>query len=41
MLIQRATLLDGTTTDIRLDLRITEVAAELAQQPGELVLDAA
>jgi predicted amidohydrolase YtcJ len=41
MLIQRAMLLDGSTTDIRLDERITEVAAELAKQPGELVFDAA
>jgi predicted amidohydrolase YtcJ len=41
MLIQRVTLLDGTATDIRLEERITEVAAELAKQPGELVFDAA
>jgi predicted amidohydrolase YtcJ len=41
MLIQRATLLDGTTTDIRLDERITQVAAELPQQPSEQVFDAA
>jgi predicted amidohydrolase YtcJ len=41
MLIRRATLLDGTTTDIRLDERITEVAPELTQQPGEEVFDAA
>lgn len=41
MLIQRATLLDGTTTDIRVDERISEVAAGLTQEPGEQVLDAA
>jgi predicted amidohydrolase YtcJ len=41
MLIQRATLLDGSMTDIRLDERITEVAADLTKQPGELVFDAA
>jgi predicted amidohydrolase YtcJ len=41
MLIQRATLLDATTTDIRLDERISEVAAGLTEQPGEQVLDAA
>jgi predicted amidohydrolase YtcJ len=41
MLIQQATLLDGSTTDIRLDERITEVAAELTKRPGELVFDAA
>ncbi len=40
MLIQRATLLDGTTTDIRLDDRISEVGNELAAHPGELVFDA-
>jgi predicted amidohydrolase YtcJ len=41
VLIQRATLLDGSMTDIRLDERITEVAADLTKQPGELVFDAA
>ena len=41
MLIQRATLLDGTSTDIRLDDRITEVGKELTQQEGETVFDAA
>lgn len=41
MLIQRATLLDGTTTDIRLDERIGEVGQELTQQAGEPVFDAA
>ena len=41
MLIQRATLLDGTTTDIRLDDRITEVGKELATHPDEPVFDAA
>jgi predicted amidohydrolase YtcJ len=41
MLIQRATLLDGSMTDIRLDERITEVAPDLTKQPGELVFDAA
>ncbi len=40
MLIQRATLLDGTTTDIRLDDRISEVGNELAAHPDELVFDA-
>lgn len=41
MLIQRATLLDGTTTDIRLDERISDVGQDLTQQPGEPVFDAA
>ncbi|HET6734044.1 amidohydrolase family protein [Mycobacterium sp.] len=41
MLIQRATLLDGTTTDIRLGERISEVADGLTPQHGEQVLDAA
>jgi predicted amidohydrolase YtcJ len=41
MLIQRATLLDGATTDVRLDDRITEVAAGLTAQPGEQEFDAA
>ncbi|HJT90864.1 MAG TPA: amidohydrolase family protein [Mycobacterium sp.] len=40
MLIQRAGLLDGTTTDIRLDGRISEVAEGLTSQPGEQVFDA-
>ncbi len=40
MLIQRATLLDGTTTDIRLDDRISEVGDELPTHTGELVFDA-
>jgi predicted amidohydrolase YtcJ len=39
MLIQRATLLDGTTTDIRVDERIGEVG-ELEAQEGEQVFDA-
>jgi predicted amidohydrolase YtcJ len=41
MLIQRATLLDGTTTDIRLDERISEVGPGLTERSGEQVLDAA
>lgn len=41
MLIQRATLLDGTVTAIRLDEQILEVAGDLPPQPGERVLDAA
>jgi predicted amidohydrolase YtcJ len=41
MLIQRATLLDGTTIDIRLGERISEVAEGLTTQPGEQVFDAA
>ena len=41
MLIQRATLMDGRTGDIRVADRIEEVAAELAQRPGETVFDAA
>jgi predicted amidohydrolase YtcJ len=41
MLIQRATLLDGTGADIRLDERISEVGAELTKQTGEQVFDAA
>ena len=40
MLIQRATLLDGTTTDIRVGARIEEVADGLTAGPGESVLDA-
>jgi predicted amidohydrolase YtcJ len=41
MLIQRATLLDGTTTDIRLGERISEVAPGLTGRSGEQVFDAA
>jgi predicted amidohydrolase YtcJ len=41
MLIQRALLLDGTAADIRLEERISEVAAGLTERPGEQVLDAA
>ena len=41
MLIQRATLLDGTTTDIRLEERISEVAAGMTKQSSEQVFDAA
>ncbi|GAB3229624.1 amidohydrolase family protein [Mycolicibacterium hippocampi] len=41
MLIQRAVLLDGTRTDIRVGARITEVADGLAARPGETVYDAA
>ena len=40
MLIQRATLLDGTTTDIRLDDPISEVGKELPMHTGESVFDA-
>lgn len=40
MLIQRATLLDGTMTDIRVGAQIDEVGDGLAAQPGESVLDA-
>ncbi|HEX4586931.1 MAG TPA: amidohydrolase family protein [Mycobacterium sp.] len=40
MLIQRATLLDGTATDIRVDERIVDVG-DLSPQKGEQVLDAA
>jgi predicted amidohydrolase YtcJ len=40
MLIQRATLLDGTVTDIRVGAQIDEVGDGLAAQPGESVLDA-
>jgi len=40
MLIQRATLLDGTATDIRADERILEIG-ELKPHKGEQVLDAA
>ena len=41
MLIQRATLLDGTITDIRLGSRINEVDDNLVARLGENVLDAA
>jgi len=40
MLIQRATLLDGTTTAIRVGERIEEVGDGLTARPGEGVLDA-
>jgi predicted amidohydrolase YtcJ len=40
MLIQRATLLDGTITDIRLGSRIDEVGDNLVARHGENVLDA-
>jgi predicted amidohydrolase YtcJ len=40
MLIQRATLLDGTVTDIRLGPRIDEMGDDLVAGPGEYVLDA-
>ena len=40
MLIQRAVLLDGTATDIRVDERIVDVG-DLAPDNGEQVLDAA
>jgi predicted amidohydrolase YtcJ len=40
MLIQRATLLDGTLTDIRVGAQIEEVGASLAVRRGETVLDA-
>lgn len=38
MLIQRATVLDGTTTDIRVGAQIEEVADGLVARPGEGVL---
>lgn len=41
LLIQRATLLDGTVVDIRVDQHIHEVAEELTPRDGESVLDAA
>jgi len=41
MLIQRATLLDGTVVDIRTGHHIREVAERLAPAPGEDVLDVA
>jgi predicted amidohydrolase YtcJ len=40
MLIQRATLLDGTVTDIRVGARIEQVGPHLLAQRGETVLDA-
>jgi len=40
MLIQRATLLDGTTADIRLDEQIIAVEPGLTPSPGEQVYDA-
>ena len=40
MLIQRAVLLDGTTTDIRVDERIVDLG-DLKPHNGEQVLDAA
>ncbi|WNG87967.1 amidohydrolase family protein [Mycobacterium sp. ITM-2016-00317] len=41
MLIRRATLLDGTATDIRVGDRILEVADGLSARPGEPEYDAA
>ncbi|MGV0744088.1 amidohydrolase family protein [Mycolicibacterium sp. XJ870] len=41
MLIQRASLLDGTVVDVRLGERIEEVASSLPPMPHEEVLDAA
>jgi predicted amidohydrolase YtcJ len=41
MLIQRATLLDGSATDIRVQERILAVAPGLPAQPGEDLFDAA
>ncbi|WP_328350072.1 amidohydrolase family protein [Mycobacterium sp. NBC_00419] len=41
MLIQRATLLDGRSVDIRVTDRIGDVGASLAPQPQESVFDAA
>ncbi len=40
MLIQRAVLLDGTATDVRVDERIIDVG-DLVPHKGEQVLDAA
>lgn len=40
MLIQRASLLDGSVVDVRVGVRIDEVADELTPQRGEEVLDA-
>jgi predicted amidohydrolase YtcJ len=41
VLIQRATLLDGTASDIRVGAQIEQVSDSLAAAPGERVLDAA
>jgi predicted amidohydrolase YtcJ len=41
MLIQRATLLNGTAVDVRTEHRIVEVSERLVPAAGELVLDAA
>ena len=41
MLIRRAVLLDGTTTDIRVGTRVVEVADGLMAQHGETEYDAA
>jgi predicted amidohydrolase YtcJ len=41
MLIQRATTLDGVIVDVRVGVRIDDVADTLAPRPGEDVLDAA
>ena len=41
MLIQRATLLDGSAVDIRVDAHVREVADHLSAHRGEDVLDAA
>jgi predicted amidohydrolase YtcJ len=41
MLIQRATTLDGVMVDVRVGVRIDDVADTLAPRPGEDVLDAA
>ena len=41
MLIQRASLLDDSVVDIRVDEQIDEVAVRLIPQPGEQVFDAA
>ncbi len=40
MLIQRATLLDGHVVDLRVDVRIDEVADDLTPRRGEEVFDA-
>jgi dihydroorotase-like cyclic amidohydrolase len=40
MLIRRATLLDGTVTDIRVGEQIDEVGDNLDVRPGEGLLDA-
>jgi predicted amidohydrolase YtcJ len=41
MLIQRARTLDGVIVDVRMGVRIDDVADTLAPRPGEYVLDAA